>query len=338
MAGKRERRTPSRETTISDIAREAGVSKATVSRVMNGVQTVNEEIAERVRGAVRDLGYTRSETARSLSLGVSRTIGVVVPDLANPMFHQVLHGLHRAAERDGYRVLVADTLENSEGEAAVTLDIRNRTDAIALFAPRMTREELIDLLPRVHPVAVFNRTTGERAAAVMVDYEAGVRELAEHLVSLGHTRIAYLAGPPESRSNWARQRGLEHVRHAHADVRIDELPCGHAFEDGHDAWPAVRDTGATAAIAFNDVVALGLLGRLTEEGVRVPQDLSVAGFDDIPYSQFSSPTLTTMTSRLGDIGARTWQALRAEMEGGADRTVVTFAPELARRGSTGERP
>ncbi|WP_156762168.1 LacI family DNA-binding transcriptional regulator [Microbacterium karelineae] len=338
MAGRRARRTPSRETTISDIAREAGVSKATVSRVMNGVATVNEEIAERVRAAVRELGYTRSETARSLSLGVSRTIGVVVPDLANPMFHQVLHGLHRAAERDGYRVLVADTLENSEGEAAVTLDIRNRTDAIALFAPRMTREELIDLIPRVHPVVVFNRTTGERAGSVLVDYEAGVRELAEHLVSLGHTEIAYLAGPPESRSNWARQRGLEHVRASHDDVRIEEIPCGHAFEDGYAAWPAVRETGATAAIAFNDVVALGLLGRLTEEGVRVPQDLSVAGFDDIPYSQYSSPSLTTMTSRLGDLGERAWTALVAEMNGDADRAAVTFAPELARRGSTGERP
>ncbi|MTE22801.1 LacI family DNA-binding transcriptional regulator [Microbacterium sp. ZXX196] len=335
MTGKRARRTPARETTISDIAEAAGVSKATVSRVMNGVATVGEDIAERVRRAVEELGYTRSETARSLSLGVSRTIGVVVPDLANPMFHQVLHGLHRAAAREDYRVLIADTLEKSAGEAAVVVDVRNRTDAVVLFAPRMTREELDALLPRVAPVVVLNRTTGERAGSVLVDYEAGVRELAEHLVDRGHRRLAYLAGPPESRSNEARQRGLESVRADRADVEVLEIPCGHAFADGHAAWPAVRASGATAVVAFNDVVALGLLGRLAEEGVRVPGDLAVAGFDDIPFAQFSSPSLTTMTARLAEIGERLWETLRAEMRGEADRTPVIFAPELAPRASTG---
>ncbi|WP_221585348.1 LacI family DNA-binding transcriptional regulator [Microbacterium sp. G2-8] len=338
MAGKRARRTPSRETTISDIAEAADVSKATVSRVMNGIQTVNEDIAERVRDAVRRLGYSPSETARSLSLGVSRTIGVVVPDLANPMFHQVLHGLHRAAAREGYRVLVADTLEDSAGEATVALDIRNRTDAIALFAPRMPRESLLELLPRIEPVVVLNRTTGERAGSVLIDYEDGTRQLGEHLVSLGHTRIVYLAGPSEARSNSARQRGLELVRSAHPDIEVVEVPCGHAFEDGHAAWPGVRATQASAVIAFNDVVALGLLGRLDEEGVAVPDDIAVAGFDDIPFSRYSSPSLTTMTARLGDVGERTWAMLRAEMRGDADREPVVFEPTLAVRASTEARP
>lgn len=337
MAGRRARRTPSRVTTISDIAEAAGVSKATVSRVMNGVATVNEEIAERVRRAVDELGYTRSETARSLSLGTSRTIGVVVPDLANPMFHQVLHGLHRAAERDGYRVLIADTLENVDGEADVALDIRNRTDAIALFAPRMSRAQLLELLPRIEPVVVLNRTTGKRAASVLIDYADGVRQLAEHLVGQGHTRIAYLAGPPDARSNMARQEGLDLVRSEHPSVEIVDVACGFSFEDGYAAWPDLQATGATAAIAFNDVVALGLLGRLDEEGVRVPEQLSVAGFDDIPFSRFSSPSLTTMTARLGDVGERTWQALQAEMRGDADREPIVFAPELTERASTGSR-
>lgn len=323
--------------TISDIAEAAGVSKATVSRVMNGVKTVNETIAERVRAAVDELGYTRSETARSLSLGESRTIGVVVPDLGNPMFHQVLAGLHRAAERDGYHVLISDTLENSAGEAEVAVEIRNRTDAIALFAPRMPRQQLLDLIPRLEPVVVFNRTTGERAGSVRVDYAAGVRELAEHLTGLGHERIAYLAGPQNSRSDTARREGLDDFRAEHPGIEIVDVECGPSFENGHAAWDEVREAGVTAVIAFNDVVALGFLGRLSEEGLRVPEDMSVAGFDDIPFSRYSSPALTTMTARLGDIGERLWTTLVAEMHGSADRTSIVFAPELEVRASTGER-
>ncbi|HLT67890.1 MAG TPA: LacI family DNA-binding transcriptional regulator, partial [Microbacterium sp.] len=278
-----------RETTISDIAAAAGVSKATVSRVMNGVSTVNEQIAERVRAAVAELGYSPSATARSLSLGESRTIGVVVPDLANPMFHQVLHGLNSAAEREGYRVLVADTQEQREREVEIALDIRNRTDAIVLFAPRMDRLTMLDLLPKIGPVVIFNRTTGKRAGAVLIDYAEGIGAVARHLIELGHTKIAYLAGPPQARSNMARQDGLDIVRGEHPGVEIITVECGSSFEDGYAAWPAVRETGASAAMAFNDVVALGFLGRLSEEGVRVPDDLSVAGFDDIPFSQYSSP-------------------------------------------------
>jgi len=328
----------SREATISDIAAAAGVSKATVSRVMNGVVTVNEEIAQRVRAAVAELGYSPSATARSLSLGESRTVGVVVPDLANPMFHQVLHGLNRAAERDGYRVLVADTQEHSDAESETVLDIRNRTDAIALFAPRMSREKLLELLPNISPVVVFNRTTGKRAGAVLIDYADGIGQVARHLIALGHTRIAYLAGPPQARSNMARQDGLDLVSEEHPDVEIVNVPCGSSFEDGYDAWPAVSETRATGVIAFNDVVALGFLGRLSEEGVRVPEDLSVSGFDDIPFSRYSSPSLTTMTARLGDVGERIWTTLLAQMRGEADLEPTMFAPELAARSSTGPRP
>ncbi|HJA03319.1 MAG TPA: LacI family transcriptional regulator [Candidatus Microbacterium stercoravium] len=325
----------SREATISDIAAAAGVSKATVSRVMNGVATVNEEIAQRVRATVAELGYSPSATARSLSLGESRTVGVVVPDLANPMFHQVLHGLNRAAERDGYRVLVADTQEHSDAESETVLDIRNRTDAIALFAPRMSREKLLELLPNISPVVVFNRTTGKRAGAVLIDYADGIGQVARHLIALGHTRIAYLQGPPQARSNMARQDGLDLVSEEHPDVDIVGVPCGSAFEDGYGAWPAVRETRATGVIAFNDVVALGFLGRLSEEDVRVPEDISVAGFDDIPFSRYSSPSLTTMTARLGDVGERIWTTLLAQMRGEADLEPTMFAPELAARSSTG---
>lgn len=333
-AGRRARTTPSRATTINDIARVAGVSKATVSRVLNGVSTVNVSIAERVRGVIDELGYTPSQTARSLSLGVSRSVGVLVPDLANPMFHQVLHGFNRAAARDGYHVVVTDSFEQPDREADLAKDLRDRTDAIALFGPRMPRESLLGLIPRVAPVAVFNRTTGLRAGSVLIDYHAGVILLAQHLIGLGHRRIAFLAGPADARSNWERERGLEQVRQEMPDVEIIEIPCGHSFEEGYRSWPAIAETGVTAVIAYNDVVALGLLGRLSEEAVAVPENLSVVGFDDIPFAQYSSPSLTTMTARLADVGARLWAVLRSEMSDSPEREPTVFSPALAARAST----
>ncbi len=334
MTGRRARTTPTRETTITDIARVAGVSKATVSRVLNAVPTVNEKIAERVRKVIAELGYTPSQTARSLSLGVSRTVGVLVPDLGNPMFHQVLNGFNRAAAGDGYHVVVTDSFEDDEREADLAKDLRDRTDAVALFSPRMKRENLLALLPRVSPVAVFNRTTGKNAGSVLIDYNEGIRTLAQHLIDLGHRRIAFLSGPAYARSNWERERGLDAIRAAEPDVEIVDVPCGHSFEDGYSVWPALRDTGATAVLAFNDVVALGLCGRLSEEGVSVPDDISVAGFDDIPFSRYSSPSLTTMASRLAEIGEQIWTVLRAEMTDAPLREPITFSPELVVRGST----
>lgn len=334
MAGKRARTAPTRATTINDIAQAAGVSKATVSRVLNGVPTVNPEIARMVRDVIDSLGYTPSQTARSLSLGVNRTVGVLVPDLGNPMFHQVLHGFNQAAERDGYHVLVSDSSEKADAEPELARDLRDRTDAVALFSPRMTRPDLLGLLPRVAPVAVFNRTTGKNAGSVLIDYHEGVIVLARHLISLGHRRIAYLAGPAYARANWERERGLAEIREAEADVEIIEVPCGHSFEDGYDVWPALRDTEASAVIAYNDVVALGLLGRLSEEGIRVPDQLSVAGFDDIPFARYSSPSLTTMTAGLSAIGEQLWVVLRAEMTADPLREPMMFSPELAPRGST----
>ncbi|UYO97550.1 LacI family transcriptional regulator [Microbacterium sp. M28] len=337
MATRRARTAPTRETTINDIAQAAGVSKATVSRVLNGIPTVNAEIAQRVRQVIDELGYTPSQTARSLSLGVSRTVGVLVPDLGNPMFHQVLHGFNRAAARDGYHVVVTDSFEDADGEPDLARDLRDRTDAVALFSPRMTRPDLLELLPRIGPVAVFNRTTGKNAGSVLIDYHEGVIVLARHLIALGHRRIAFLAGPAYARANWERERGLAEIRESEPDVEIIDVPCGHSFEDGYDAWPALRATGATAVIAYNDVVALGLLGRLSEEGVAVPDEVSVAGFDDIPFARYSSPSLTTMTSRLGEIGEQIWTVLRAEMTADPLREPIMFSPELAARASTRTR-
>lgn len=333
MAGKRARHNPSRDVTMREIAEHAGVSKATVSRVINGIPSVKVEIADRVRESIAQLGFVPSQTARSLSLGVSRTIGVLVPDLSNPMVHEILTGLHRAAAASGYRVLIADSFEDEALEASTAVDMRTRTDALVLVSPRMDRLELLELLPRVQPVAVVNRTTGQNAVVVQVDYARAIRELVTYLRGLGHEHLVFLSGPAQSRSNNERLRGLEEAQENDPAVRIDVLSCGSSFDEGHRSWDAVRATGATGVIAYNDVVALGLLGRLSELGVVVPRDLSVVGIDDIAYARYSSPPLTTMSVDLQRLGESVWDDLEAEIRGAERREPTVFVPELVQRDS-----
>lgn len=323
---------------MREIAEHAGVSKATVSRVINGIPSVKAEIADRVRASIAQLGYVPSQTARSLSLGVSRTIGVLVPDLSNPMFHEILTGLHSAAAASGYRVLIADSFEDEALEASTAVDVRARTDAIVLVSPRMDRVELLNLLPRVQPVAVVNRTTGQNAVVVQVDYSRAIRELVTYLRGLGHEHLVFLSGPAQSRSNNERLRGLEEAQKSDATVRIDVLSCGASFEEGHRSWEAVHATGATGVITYNDVVALGLLGRLSEIGVVVPRDLSVVGIDDIAYARYSSPPLTTMSVDLQRLGEAVWEDLHAEIGGAERREPTVFAPELVLRDSAAAPP
>jgi LacI family transcriptional regulator len=325
-----------RRATISDVARAAGVSRATVSRVMNGINTVDASIAERVLAIAADLEYAPSGTARSLSLGVTNTVAMMVPDLGNPMFQEILKGFHHAAGADGYRVLVSDSQEVVADEVALARDARRRCDAVVLCAPRSSGEALVDLLRTVQPAVVINRSTqGGVAPAVTIDYAAGIHSLVDHLVALGHRRLAYLEGPPRSASNVIRMETLEKMAQERDDLEIRWIPCGSTLVDGYRAWPDVHATDATAVIAFNDLVALGFLGRLNEESVAVPAELSVAGFDDIPFSRFSSPPLTTVTINQVRIGEVAWEKLRAAIDRSAEPAETRFRPDLVVRASTG---
>ena len=294
--------------TIGDVADRAGVSRATVSRVMNGLSTVDPAIAERVRRIAAELDYRPNQVARSLALGRTQTIGYVVPDLTNPSFHGALRGLSRAASEAGYRVLVADSAEHADQEPVLALETRRRCDAVVLVAPRMSEDDLVRLLPELQPVVVLNRTVdGAAIPHLNIDWASGIRDLVRHLVGLGHRRIAYLQGPAASRSNVARERALD----AFDDIEVIKIACGAMFTDGHAAAGQVLDAGVTAVVAFNDVVALGLLGALHELGTDVPGELSVVGFDDIPFAAFTWPPLTTAWVPQEQLGELAWDHLRA---------------------------
>lgn len=326
--------------TIGEVAAAAGVSRATVSRVMNGRTSVAPEIAARVHAAADRLQYRPSNTARSLSLGRTNTVALVVPDLGNPMFQQILRGVMAAAAESGYRVLVGETAESVAEEAEAALEARLRCDALILASPRMPEEELAALLPRAAPLVVLNRpVTG--APTLAVDYAYGMTALVDHLVGLGHRDLAYLAGPPNAASNQARLRGLDEAARRHPFLRVRTISAGTTIEDGYRVADEVLETRATGALAFNDLVAFGLLARLNETSVAVPGDISVTGFDGIELSRYATPSLTTAGVSQFDLGRRAWARLVAAIEDTEPATEPEpemTRPELVVRASSGLVP
>ncbi|MDN4476881.1 LacI family DNA-binding transcriptional regulator [Demequina sp. SYSU T00192] len=338
MARRPGRTRPSAGATISDVAEAAGVSRATVSRVMNGRPTVSPEIAARVRQVVEELGYNPSRVAQSLSLGKTLTVGVIVPDLGNPTFQQILHGVNQAAATAGYRVLVADSAESAQDEPPLVEDVRRRTDAVIVCSPRMRTDELEALLPRVQPAVLINRDEPLPATRVVVDSASGVASMCRHLIRLGHRRILHLDGPIGSNAQAARMRGLTLIAEENPDIELLRMPGGSSMDAGYEAFDAVMSTGATAVLGFNDLVSLGLLGAARERGVVVPDELSVAGFDDIPFARFSTPPLTTMSVDLEAVGEAAWRALEDRLRSVVDADLRVFTPALVQRASVGLAP
>ena len=326
--------------TIGDVADAAGVSRATVSRVMNGRATVAADIAQRVEAAATRLRYRPSNVARSLSLGRTNTIALMVPDLGNPMFQQILRGVTSAAALEGYRVLVADTGESPDDEAEIALEARQRCDALVLVSPRMPDDVLAELLPQVGPAVLVNRTAPQgQAPSVSVDYVRGMRAVVDHLVSLGHTRLVYLSGPARSASNSWRLAGLTEARLVHPEVDLTVLGCGPTVGDGYAVVEEVLATRATAVVAFNDLVAFGLLSRLNETGVAVPDDISIVGCDDIELARYATPSLTTLAIPQAELGRHAWHRLQDVITGAATAAEITrFEPRLEVRASTGPVP
>jgi LacI family transcriptional regulator len=282
-----------RPQTIADVAARAGVSLATVSRVMNGNASVDSALAERVRAAAAELNYSASPLARSLVLGKTNTISVVVPDLENPTFHGVLRGLSRAAARDGYHILIADSAESVEEERILAVETRRRCDGLVLCAPRMAGKDLRPLLDDLKPVVLVNRDAGSPSTPVVAaDYQTALTDLLELLYGYGHRSLVYLAGAPQSASNTRRLAALRGFLDDRSDVDVQLFECGVSFAEGYASAARILASGATGVLAFNDLVAMGLLSALIERGVRVPDEISVVGFDDIPFAQ--SPSLAGM--------------------------------------------
>ena len=319
--------TPPRTQTIADVAALAGVSLATVSRVMNGNASVDQALAARVRAAAQELNYSASPLARSLVLGKTNTIAVVVPDLENPTFHGVLRGLSRAAARDGYHVLIADSAESVAAERTLAVETRKRCDGLVLCAPRMADKDLKPLLEELRPVVLVNRDAGSPSTPVVAaDYQTALSDLLALLYGHGHRSLVYLSGAPQSASSARRMAALRDFLDDHDDVDIQIIPCGVGFAEGHGSIDAVLASGATGVLAFNDMVAVG---------VPVPGQLSVVGLDDIPFARYISPPLTTASVPVTELGRHAWQRMWDLLNHRPPGHAIFLRPRIESRGSVG---
>jgi DNA-binding LacI/PurR family transcriptional regulator len=278
--------------TIKDVAARVGVSVSTVSRAFTMPDLVQAGTRARVLEVARELGYQPNRAARGLVTSKTGNIGLVVPDMANPFFSAVLKGAEIRAREADYLVFLANTEENPRTEEDLIRAMAKQVDGLVLCSSRMTDAQVEQVLPNAPTVLLNRRVPG--SPAVLMDSGDGVRQAVEHLAALGHRRIAYLAGPRNSWSNRDRRRGLRAATRALRVQAVELGPFGPLFESGLQAADLALAADVTAVLAFNDLMALGVLNRLAQRGVSVPTELSVVGFDNIAMSAMTTPPLTTV--------------------------------------------
>jgi LacI family transcriptional regulator len=318
------------------VAKRARVSTATVSRVLSGSAVVNQEMADRVRKAADELGYQPNAAARGLATGSHQTIALVVPDLGNQYFNDVIKVVNSLAGRDGQRIVVAD----SEGDPATEMDIVNglfaQVDGIILLSSRLSVANLKILAGRKLPIVLVNRVEfGVDLPVVAADNFSAVLELCAHLAALGHRRVAYLAGSPLTWQNRERWRAISQAAVLGIDAFMVQADA--TIDAGYAACDEALRMDPTALICFNDLAAVGVLSRLQELGISVPGDISVAGFDDIDLARYVRPSLTTISSPKDALGEQAWKLLRENSASAPDEPVMIDAT-LVVRDSTGPAP
>lgn len=324
--------------TIRDVARSAGVSASTVSRALSNPDMVDTATRQRVTAMAEHLGYRPNRAARGLITGRTGNLGLILPDLANPFFPSIVKGIQQQAHKSDYQVFVADTDEQPEAEIGLVRALAKQVDGIILCSPRMSTTDLREAAG-LTPLTLLNRK-GASIPAVTIDNAAGTAQIVDHLVSLGHTRIGWVAGPRTSWSSKERVRGL---RQACAARGVELMELGNfppTFEGGQDAAESVVLSEVTAVVGYNDLVALGLLGALGKRRIGVPDRISVVGIDNIPTSTMVHPALTTLAIPKEESGRAAVDLLLTVMKDPERRTpAVRVMPlQLLIRHTTGPVP
>lgn len=284
------------QVTIREVAKAAGVSPSTVSRALAPGGTVSAATRDRVLAAADRLGYQPNRAARGLITGRTGAVGLIVPDLLNPFYAEACKGAQARARGLGHSLIVSDA-ERDEGlEMDAIRTLAPQVDGIVLTASQLSDEELASLRTlTAKPVVLLHRRE-PGFASVTADLVEGMTDALTHLHALGHRRIAYVGGP---RSTWEARERAAGVETMAQKGTIELVPVGSVaphFDGGiTGAADVVLASGATAVVAFNDIVAFGLISRFTARGVRVPDDMSVVGCDDIALSGMAAPPLTTVS-------------------------------------------
>jgi LacI family transcriptional regulator len=333
-----------RPATLRDVAAAARVHPATASRALNpGTRLlVSEETARRVTEAAERLGYRPNPVARSLRTRRSHTIGVIIPDLNNPLFPPIVRGLEDRLAQQGYVALIGNTDADLTRERMVFDQMRARhVDGFVLATATLHNPILAEAAEADLPVVLMNRTAqGYPFSSVAVDNEQGVRAAVTHLVSLGHTRIGHIAGPQEISTGASRLRGFRDGMRAHglaADESQIVYASGYVIEEGLRCGRELLEANddLTAIVAANDMLAVGCYGVLDELGLRCPDDVSVIGFNDMPFVDRLRPPLSTVRFPHYQLGTEAAKLLLERIESGDGPVKILYlAPELVARGST----
>lgn len=304
--------------TIRDVAAKAGVSVATVSRVFNRKGPVREETSQRVLEIAEELHYVPHAAARSLSMRSTATIGVVLPELHGEFFSEVIRGIDVASRQSGYHVLLSGSHSDREEMRAVVQAVRGRVDGLIVMSPDLEPSALLTDLPPGVPVVMLNSRVVGRPS-ITIDNAHGAREVTDHLIQLGHRRVAFICGPAQNADAEQRKRGYRNALRAAALDNDRGMEVGGQFteESGYDAVKKILDLKPrpTAIFASNDAMAIGALGALREAGCRVPEDIALVGFDDIPIARFLAPPLTTVKVPIAELGRRGFEMLLAASNG-----------------------
>jgi LacI family transcriptional regulator len=331
--------------TIHEVARAAGVSVATVSRVVNNASNrVRPDTRARVMTAVARLRYQPNLVARGLRKRVTRTIGLIVPDISNPFFPAIARGIEDVASRAGMGVLLCNTYEDLSKERAYLSLLDNRMVDGLIFATVGANTAHLRMLRRrgVPVVLVARAPGGVGIDAVLVDNRRGARDATSHLISLGHSDIAFIGGPASLPVATERRAGYEDAMTAAGMPVSPALVCDGRFRaDGGAAAVAAlveRRVAFSAIVAANDLMAIGAMEELRRHGRRLPRDVAIVGFDDITFASLVEPRLTTVAQPKYRMGCLAMERL-LDLLGGGDRRPrrLVLEPKLVVRESCGVR-
>jgi LacI family transcriptional regulator len=297
--------------TIADVAQQAGVSKATVSRVLSGrAEYMRDSTRQRVEQAIELLNYRPSSVARSLTSKRTHTAGILISDVGNPFYPEVIHGLEDTAFQDGYDVFLCNTnYDEARGMAFVRSLIDKRVDGVLIMSSSMSNDWLVELARNNVPAVVLDwdvYDTKGNLSLLRVDYQKGIQQAVDHLIELGHRQFVHVSGPGELRTTQLRQEAFLSALDGYgvpaSDVLIIEGNL--RIEGGRQAMDVIAEKGAgkTAVFCANDLMAMGILSEARAHNIQIPTDLSVIGLDDIWLATQTDPPLTSVALPRYQIG------------------------------------
>lgn len=336
---------PSKAVTLRDVAQKAEVHISTVSRVLNPAQRkmVSDKVAQRIEKIAKDMGYRANPFGYGLRTNKSNTIGVVIPDLANPIFPPIIRGIENTLRQSGYTAIFADSNEDTEEESVIVDRVLARQIEGLIMATAHRKDDSTAAALTGHlPTVLINRNTDDgRFLSVTNDDFLGAQLAVEHLISLGHQEIAHLAGPQFLTTGYQRRKGYLAAMKKHG-LKPDKkliVSCGaFGFEDGKSGFQKLqdRDIPFSAIFAANDFLALGCYHEMKIKNILCPADVSIVGYNDMPFSDMFQPALTTIRIDLNEMGNHAAELLLKTIEGKGDPlSSRTLTPQLIIRGSTG---